>query len=226
PVTHRFDYILGLDFGKSHDHSALALLEFRITPTSHRDGVTFAPLGQVHLRLRHLDQLPLHTDYSTVLTHLAQLLAHPALARRTALVFDANGVGAGLYEQLRDARLPAQLVPVTYTAGLKTTQSNSIYHVPKSTLITHLQTAFRQRHLAIAPALPHLDSLTQELALFERTLTASGHALYEPSKSSAHDDLLNALALANWFVHHNYQSRFRHAASGQLFLSLPNLGPF
>ena len=221
----RLTYFLGVDFGKSHDHSAVALLELRVSPTGHRDGVTYAPLAAASLELRHLDQFPLGTDYSAVIGHVGELVGHPALAHKTALVFDANGVGAGLYEMLREARLPVQLAPVTYTAGLKVTQKESVYHVPKGTLMTNLQTSFREGYLKVAGDLRHWEELRRELALFERTVTASGHAIYQPGKSPGHDDLLNAVALANWYVHYQHRSRLRRSAAGELYLTMEVGGP-
>jgi phage FluMu gp28-like protein len=78
----RGEYVIGVDFGKHTDHSAIAILE----------------KANDHLRLVYLNELPLETPYSAVIGTVRNLNEAYAF---TAGCLDKTGVGEGPYEEIR-----------------------------------------------------------------------------------------------------------------------------
>src|SRR5206468_4279983 len=107
---------------------------------------------------RHLQRWPLGTAYTAIVADLGTLLATPPLPGGT-LVVDATGCGRPVIDMIRQARLPAGLVPVTITAGHALTVGPDGYLVPKRELVISLQILLQSRRLHIARALAEAATL-------------------------------------------------------------------
>ncbi len=94
----RGEYLVGIDFGKHADHSAIAVLE---------------KVGDC-LRLVYLNELPLETSYTSVIGTVRRLNEVYAFA---AGCLDKTGVGEGPYEEIK--QFMRGMEGVTLTAQVK-----------------------------------------------------------------------------------------------------------
>jgi hypothetical protein len=141
-VTPKVDYFTGLDLGQARDFTALAVLERRTLPDVQ------APSRLVgHYAVRHLERFVLGTAYTAVCARLAQLFAIPPLAG-SLLAVDQTDVGRPVIDLVRGARIPAQVVPVTITAGHQATAADGGgWLVPKKELVSTLRVLLAARRL-------------------------------------------------------------------------------
>ena len=95
---YRGEYLIGIDFGKHTDHSAIAVLE---------------KAGD-DLRLVYLKELPLETPYTAVIGSVRRLNEAYAFA---AGCLDKTGVGEGPYEEIK--QFMRGMEGVTLTAQVK-----------------------------------------------------------------------------------------------------------
>src|SRR5262249_21215372 len=180
-------FCVGLDLGQSADPSAWAVLE----QSQYSD-----PESRASYACRHLQRWPLGTPYPTIVEEVGRLVATPPLPNCT-LVVDATGCGRPVVDMIRQARPPADLVPVPITAGHALTCGPDGYHVPKRELVSTLQILLQERRLQIARALPEAAKLERELLSFQMRITPSAHEAFGAWREDAHDDLVIALALAS-----------------------------
>src|SRR5579864_6331766 len=127
-------FYIGLDLGRSRDHSAIAVVERieRLKP--------YGPSVFHRLLIRHLERVPLGTPYTAVVAQIREIVQHPLLRGQCALVVDGTGVGAPVVDSLRAARLGCELSAVTITGGEHANGNRSVngvqrWNVPKRDLI-------------------------------------------------------------------------------------------
>lgn len=185
PATTRLHYYIGLDLGKFRDHTAIAILEHRIASIGQRDPRTYDWITETTFDVRHLERIPLRTPYDEVVRRLAQLHEREPLQGHSTLVVDATGPGAPVVDQIRKARLAANLIAVTITAGEHAGYTHGVNSVPKAQLISNLQIQFQNRRLRISNELAEARTLRKEL-------------LDMRASSPHHGDLAMALGLAAW----------------------------
>src|ERR1035438_2704427 len=86
---------LGLDLGKRHDYSAIAVVE-RLEPMRGygraRDG---------HMVVRYLERVPLGTGYPAVVEQVRTLVSTDRMRGRCNVVVDSTGVGEPVVDMLR-----------------------------------------------------------------------------------------------------------------------------
>lgn len=185
PATMRLHYYIGLDLGKFRDHTAIVILEHRIASTGEKDPRTYEWITETTLDVRHLERIALRTPYDEVVRRLAQLLEREPLHGHSTLVVDATGPGAPVVDQIREARLAANLIAVTITAGEHANYTHGVNGVPKAQLISNLQILFQNLRLRISNELAEARTLRKEL-------------LDMRASSKHHGDLAMALSLAAW----------------------------
>ena len=78
-------FYVGLDLGQRHDPTAIAVME---KTTS-------------HMRVRHLERVPLGTPYPGVVERVREIVWNGQLVRNCALAVDGTGVGAPVVDMLR-----------------------------------------------------------------------------------------------------------------------------
>jgi len=179
--------ILPVDLGKVGDYSALALIETK--PEAYH--------------IRHLQRLPLGTDYTTQVYVVAQLMA---LIRRQeqaepVLVVDGTGVGAPVVDMFRKCGL--RPIAITITSGQHVSTDMGLsgigYHVPKADLIGALAVALQGNILKVSPKIPDSKAFLTELQNFKFRVSGSGNASFN-AEGKDHDDLLMAVALGVWYA--------------------------
>jgi hypothetical protein len=178
-------WILGLDLGQAADRSALAILEYRELKKPRTYSV------------RHLERFELGTPYPSVVARLKEILKRPELAH-SLLAVDMTGVGRPVVDLLKQAALDVRIWPITITSGKSPSCDGYSYSVPKRDLVAVLQVLLQTRRLKIASGLPVAAELMRELSDFRSKFTESANEVFGPEKSSQHDDLVLALALAAW----------------------------
>ncbi|HEY1495415.1 MAG TPA: hypothetical protein VGF49_12775, partial [Candidatus Solibacter sp.] len=136
-------YFVGLDLGMRHDHTALNVVERRETP-GERDPVTYEPRKTIALYLRHVERIPLATEYVQVVERVAGVMRRLAAEGPANLVVDATGVGTPVVELLRRAGMGCRLWPVSITGGEAEGYGDGYYRVPKRDLVVGLQVMFEQ----------------------------------------------------------------------------------
>jgi hypothetical protein len=120
------------------------------------------------------------------------------------LVIDATGAGRPVVDLILDRRMPADISPLTITAGSGVREErwnrtgNRAYWVPKLELVSTVQALLQTRRLQIVPRLAQADILKRELLEFKVRITASANETYGIWREGAHDDLVLALAMAAW----------------------------
>lgn len=196
PCTGYTELYVGLDVGKRQDHTAIVLLECAFTRSHHRNPVTQVYPTTAHLHVRYAEAVPLGTDHLTLPQRLRSILtAQPGPYRATHLTVDATGEST-LVELLRNDRglKVDTFQPVAITGGYQTKQLKGGYKgVPRPDLLTRLRTALGSEKLSLPLATPGISELEHELIHFR-----------SDGAQPEHDDLVFALALANWqaFEHH------------------------
>lgn len=198
-------WIVSCDLGQSVDFTAITVSEKNVkTESRERDPVTWAPVQQAYLDVRHIERMPLGTSYPVIVERLKDICEKLAAqsyayADRVRLVVDATGVGRPVFDLLRAANIPARLTGVTITAGHEETSVGSFYGVPKRLLASRLVVAFQQKELRISPNLAMADVLVKELLNFRVRVTAKGNDVYQSDwREGQHDDLVLSLAMAVW----------------------------
>ncbi|MFN0170643.1 MAG: hypothetical protein ACKV22_29835 [Bryobacteraceae bacterium] len=205
-------FFAGLDIGKQHDHSALAVLELR-TRKAGFDPVYWVPIVEWDLRVRRLTRFPLGTSYRDLVDSVEREMRTPEFGVDTPLVVDATGVGDAIVDLLRGSAIP--LVPVILTGGERVAQSGGRLHVPKHQLIDTLCVLLEQGKLAAVRRLPLAHAFLRELNDFEARVSVSGRPSYGAFRDNAHDDLVIAVALAAWYC------RYSHPDPGRVRLPPP-----
>jgi hypothetical protein len=212
------DYLIGLDLGQASDPTALAILKRVLllddggqAVRDHRD----EPLYQ--FGCVYLERYPLGTSYPTIVAAVGRLVRDPRLQPDPRLAIDATGVGRAVVDLFLHERMPAQLVPITITAGdtvrrERWNRSRSTgYWVPKAELVSAVQAGLQSRRLKVVPTLGLADTLRKELADFRSTISRSAHETFS-ARDGSHDDLVLSVAMPLWLGHRR-EVEFRAPAS-------------
>lgn len=194
-------YILGLDLGQAADFTAIVALERKPEVVGHveqweRSHRFLRPQYEDKYRVVAAERLPLHTSYSAIVDYVAKRVA--SLRDDCELVVDATGVGRPVVDMLSDKEVP--LIPVLITGGNnETVDALGYYHVPKGSLVVHVNNVLAQGRLTIPKALTMHQQIVSELQAFRAKKTKAGKDTMEAWRDSDHDDLVLALALACWW---------------------------
>lgn len=180
-------FVSGLDLGQAADFSALVVVERRTVPNPDKPGQT-----QRAFDVRHLHRWPLKTPYPTIVADVKQMFADGALAKST-LVVDETGVGRPVVDMFRQAAINGKLKPYSITHGSAVTS----HTVAKKQLVAAVQAPLCSGRLRFAADLELTPVLRKELETFRVTVDEqTRNESFAAWRSSAHDDLVLALALA------------------------------
>ncbi len=208
---------IGADIGQKVDPTAIAVCEALRRETGrmlrgpgYGDGsFEHRPETEFAFEARHLERLPLGTDYPAVAARLAEV-ARGVLARaaeggrprpaKVRLVVDATGVGAPVVDIVRQAikGTPVVLSAATFTHGdrLDGHVGAREIRVGKAYLVSRLQALLQTDRLALPPNHPEAAALARELMDYEIKVDEDANDTYGAFKIGSHDDLVTALGLA------------------------------
>jgi hypothetical protein len=190
-------FFVGADLGQAQDFTAIAVME-RAELKGDWDPVMYAHRKETVYHVRLLERLALGTPYPDVVARVAGITRSAAVAKRCHLAVDATGAGRPVVDMLRRSGLGCNMFPVTITGGDRESREGGHYRVPKRDLITGLQTLLQAGQLRIASGLPYAHALEKEMAEMRVKVTAPGREQFGAWREGTHDDLVLAVALANW----------------------------
>jgi len=208
-------YLLGLDLGQAADYTAIVALERKPEVTGHEESWErghrmLRPEYRDKYRVVAAERLPLHTSYSAIVDYVAKRVEQ--LRGDCELIVDATGVGRPVVDMLGERDVP--LIPVLITGGhAETVDGLGFWHVPKGSLVVHVNTVLAEQRLTIPRALEQQAQLVHELMAFRVKKTKTGGNTMEAWRESDHDDLVLAMALACWWgeTHPTEGEPFEHA---------------
>jgi hypothetical protein len=170
-------FYVGVDLGQSRDSTAIAIVQI---------------VGEQY-RLGHLERVPLGTPYPSIIGRVSDLMRRLPGAM---LAIDATGVGRPVCDMFSHAGV--HFTGVIITGGTEeSSPGNGYRHVPKVTLISHVQSLLHAGELKIRADLPEAAVLVRELQDFRVNFSATGHMSFS-AREGRHDDLVLALAIAVW----------------------------
>jgi len=178
--------IIGVDLAQTHDYSAISISECTTS-------VDDRPIHAV----RHLERLPIGTDYTRQVERIRELVA---LKPGSELVVDQTGVGRAVIDIMREKGLKPRAVTITGGDHVARDETSREYRVPKRDLVTAMQLSLQTQRLKVAKSLRDAQRWADELLAFQVEITASGHDRYGNDATLAgHDDLVIATALCVWW---------------------------
>jgi hypothetical protein len=189
---------IGLDIGQRVDPTALAVAE-----ADWREGAQ--SLWAAHFLVRYLDRLPLGTPYPAVAVRLHEVALRAGQRGKSTprLYLDATGVGTPVFDALKAARVPADIVPCYFNHGDRRTHEVSAQgggmlesvRIGKAWLVSRLQVLLQEGRLHL-PKTAEADVLAKELLDYEIRVDQDANDKYGAFKVGTHDDLVTALGLA------------------------------
>jgi hypothetical protein len=192
--------IVGVDFGKQSDPTAVTVAEARKF-----DRPSLKP--EWHFEIRHMERLPTGTNYLAVGQRVADIVrgieARPIPSNyeppRLTLIVDATGVGIGAVDIVRDAihGSRARLTAATFTHGnTLNRKSQREWTVGKEHLVKRLQMLFQTDRIHLPPDHPEATAMARELQDYELRSDPDGDLKFGAFKVGTHDDLVTSLGLA------------------------------
>lgn len=121
------------------------------------------------------------TDYKEVLKIAAEVCTK---FNNAELIFDATGVGSGLSDMMINYGITAN--PYVFT------------NESKNDLINTLALSIEHQEIEI----PNIQTVVNEMSIYTYTLTRTNKISYN-APAGSHDDIVCALALANWYRKNN-----------------------
>jgi hypothetical protein len=181
---------IGLDLGQRRDHTALAAIS-AVEWIVGRDPVTYNWITHREFRLTQLDRIPLNVPYTKVPGVARKRVIEANLTAKVTVAVDASGPGLPVADLLRNAQLPASILPVMITGGSGNSKvpSKGVYTVPRKDLLSLLRITIESGRLKGARHLPLRGEFLSELAHIDAE---------SASHTRNHDDLVFAVALALW----------------------------
>lgn len=203
--------LIGLDLGKLHDPSAVAIIDRTQGDPVHPhevDRTDKRSLAQIRRRppatyaVRHLYRFPLGTSYPQLVEEMGVLLEQPELHRPVTFVLDVTGVGRGPYDAFRMRQIYPK--PITITGGYTSTRTeHGEFHTTKQDLVYHLQAVTQDRPVRLgldALTMPLATELRAEMEAFTRRQDpVTGFVTYEALRQRGHDDMVLAISLCVWW---------------------------
>ena len=175
------NYLIGVDFGKLRDHSAVVILE----RSQDQTGLSYT--------VRGLERFPLHTKFRDVRSRVREITEQYPYRGNCHLLLDGTGIGEPVDELFRSDTFACPIEKFVITSGENATSG----HVPKKDLIANLQLMMEMGELHIPRDLPGTAWLLEEFRAMRAQPTSTGETRYEAPQGE-HDDLVMALSLAAW----------------------------
>ena len=190
-------YFVGVDLGQAADFSTIGVVE-RAELKGTWDAAKYAWRKVIELRVRRLERIPLGTPYPEVADRVVRITQSAVLAGQCHVIVDGTGVGRPVVDLVRLGRPAGILMPAIVTGGMRQTESNGYYYLPKRDLIIGLQVMFQTGGVRIWRGLTEASTLAGKLASMQVKVTDEGREQYGAWRAGTHDDLVFAVALACW----------------------------
>jgi hypothetical protein len=151
--------------------------------------------------VRHLERFALGTRYTKIVECVNRLLDTPPLAgKRSVLLVDKTGVGAGVLDMFVQAGIRPAAITIHGGTEITLDTQHPSFKVPKRDLVGAVQILLQNRRLKVAKELPEAETLKKELLNFRMKIDPNtAHDSYSHWREGDHDDLVLATAMACWF---------------------------
>ncbi len=214
PPPHLRPIVIGIDVGKLHDPTAVAVAEL-----DHAASEAKPQFG-----IRRFERLALGTSYPDVAARLVNLVDNirtrdlplmrqylmgrdhflgphnlPTAERRSIeLRIDATGVGRPLLDLIADPlrAMDVRVIAVTFRSGETLARNGSEWSMGKGFLVARLQVLFQGDRVDIEENHPDRAVIVDETKNYEIHIGDSGKMQAGAFKQGKHDDMVTALALA------------------------------
>jgi hypothetical protein len=201
------EWLVGCDLGKSIDSTAIAIVHHTVRGTgkwlANDRAQYWREETKQSLDVLHVERFPLGVNYVTQSRMLTEiLLREPLKSRRTALIVDQSGVGAGVVDLMESTGL--RPIRLQITAGAEQTNEGRVWRVAKQILISKLEAAMHSKELQVAAALTESGALRDELRDFQRHTTATGANTWS-ARAGKHDDIVLAVSYAVWWANNRHE---------------------
>jgi hypothetical protein len=191
-------FFVGLDLGKAHDYTAVAVVEQASYQVGARSPVDYQRGTEVRYAVRLLERLPLETAYPDVVRRVGRIVRSVQAEGWCTLVVDATGVGAPVVDLLRRGGLGCGMTAVTITGGERAAAVAGGWHVPKKDLVAGLAVMLEEGRLRVARRMRWVEEFREELRNMRVKVTGAGNQQFGAWGEGQHDDLVLAAALACW----------------------------
>jgi len=185
--------VLGVDIGQKRDPTAICVAEV--------DSREVGGRTETHFLIRHLERLPLGTQYPKVADRVAGITGRVRgrTGESPTVYVDATGVGLPVVDLLRERLHGGRVVAAYFTYGDRRTETVEDGQVRvslgKAFLVSRLQALLQCGRLHL-PRTGEAQALTEELLNYEIRVDENAHEKYGAFKVGTHDDLVTALGLA------------------------------
>lgn len=191
------EIFLGVDLGKTVDHTAVAIIEKRIESELNKRGDN--TIDTTYFDVVNLKRYPIGTEYTDVLDDLNNLLARPEVNGATVVV-DHTGAGVPILDFYRKLlRGAGSIIGVTITSGSTVTEDYPNYRVPQRDLISKTVILGQMGRLRIAEELGNITDLIREFMSIDVKISDSGHDSYGARRYGQHDDMAYAIFIGVWY---------------------------
>src|SRR5712675_1948331 len=100
----RHEIVIGVDLGQRRDYTAFAVVEVKEWVEEVVPAWLRAAEREVRFRVRHVERLPLGSEYRAAVERVRELVV-AAVGLPVTVVVDATGVGAPVVEEMQRADL-------------------------------------------------------------------------------------------------------------------------
>lgn len=194
--------LIGIKPGRGRDPTGLAVVESEFRPAGRR--------RVDHYLVRHLERLPMGTQYPDVARRLAEILE--ALQERGEswpfVYVDATGLGEPVIDLIEDAVRRCRVRTVYFTHGDRCREEDRVIHLGKAYLVTRLETLLQTGQLHL-PRTREAEELARDLLEYDLQIPEDANERYGAFRVGRHDDLITALGLT---VHRRRRMPFILAA--------------
>jgi hypothetical protein len=197
--------VIGIDFGKLHDQTAIVVVRKEQLPIPVVDGDASTlgtdlkqKMGAPKYFIEHAERRPLREHYDVQAARVQALWKTPEY-RGARLVGDGSGVGVAVRDHFRKYNLPMRWI--TMTGGRKPHSDGEFGDtVPKVDLFGKLFGLFSAGALSISPSLPDYQELMLQLRNLHTQITQGGAGVTFNAQGNFHDDYASACALAGYVI--------------------------
>lgn len=214
---------MGLDIGQKQDPSAICITAVgeRLSDRVEVVRGVKRPISETTYKVQHMERIDLGTAFYAVAQRVAQLVGalwdmEKRMRRDGALEpdepqlpwdlwIDVTGLGAPVYEQIRDLLESepktdrTKLHAVRFTWGdrfLRGAYDGESDSLGKAYLVSRLQVLFQRGLLQLPPKHREAQAMARELKDYEIRVTENANDTYGAFKVGTHDDLVTALGLS------------------------------
>jgi hypothetical protein len=182
-------FYIGVDLGKKHDHTAIAIVEKDWRYDRYVD-------------VRGLERVPLGTPYTKVVERIWEIVNERDVRGQVCVTVDGTGVGGPVIDMLNRSNLGCEISEVIITGGERAHRVEGTcmerWNVPKRDLISEVQILLEKGTLRIAKRMKEAGTLVKELIDVRATTNETGRVRLGADGAGQHDDLVIAVALACW----------------------------